>query len=88
MGPGQPVATIRAVDPDTLGHLEYTLISGDDGHFTLDSDTGVLRLRDSLDRETKDVYKLVVRASDGLQHTDTVVSIQVRIFFIFIYYTF
>lgn len=77
LGPGQPVATLRAVDPDTLGRLEYTLVSGDDGHFVLDADSGVLRLRDSLDRETKDVYKLLVRASDGLQHTDTIVTVQV-----------
>lgn len=77
LGPGQPVATMKADDPDTIGELEYTLIHGDDGHFTLDADSGVLRLVDSLDRETKDLYKLTVRASDGNQHTDTVVDIQV-----------
>lgn len=77
LGPGQSVATLTAIDPDTLGQLEYTLISGDDSHFALDKNSGVLRLVDSLDRETKDVYKLTVRASDGIQHTDTVVSVQV-----------
>lgn len=75
---GQSVATLTAVDPDTLGQLEYTLISGDDNHFALDKYTGVLSLVDSLDRETKDVYKLTVRASDGIQHTDTLVTVQVR----------
>lgn len=79
LGPGQSVATVKADDPDTIGQLEYTIIQGDDGHFTLNADTGVLSLVDSLDRETKDLYKLTVRASDGNQHTDTVVDIQVSI---------
>ncbi|KAK4886263.1 hypothetical protein RN001_002534 [Aquatica leii] len=77
LSPGQPVATIKAEDPDTLGNLEYTLISGDDGHFSLDSTSGVLQLIDSVDRETKDVYKLIIRASDGIQHSDTVITVQV-----------
>lgn len=82
LGPGQPVATVKADDPDTIGQLEYTLIQGDDGHFTLDAGTGVLRLVDSLDRETKDLYKLTIRASDGNQHTDTVIDIQVSCVYI------
>lgn len=77
LGPGQLVATLTAIDPDTIGKLEYTLISGDDRHFALDKNTGVLNLVDSLDRETKDLYKLTVRASDGIQYTDTVVTVQV-----------
>ncbi|XP_031340977.1 cadherin-related tumor suppressor [Photinus pyralis] len=77
LSPGQPVATIKAEDPDTLGNLEYTLVAGDDGHFSLDSTSGVLQLIDSVDRETKDVYKLTIRASDGIQHSDTVITVQV-----------
>ncbi|XP_068085239.1 cadherin-related tumor suppressor [Anabrus simplex] len=77
--PGHAVATLRASDPDTLGELRYSLVSGDDGRFELDGSTGVLRLRDSLDRETKDTYKLTVRASDGLQHTDAVVTIKFQV---------
>jgi protocadherin Fat 4 len=72
------VGTLRASDPDTLGHLTYSLVSGDEGHFQLDSaDTGVLRLKEALDREARDTYRLQVRASDGVQHTDTVVTIKV-----------
>uniref|UniRef100_A0A6P7GGN4 Cadherin-related tumor suppressor n=1 Tax=Diabrotica virgifera virgifera TaxID=50390 RepID=A0A6P7GGN4_DIAVI len=77
LGPGQSIATIKAEDPDTIGSLDYSLLKGDDGKFSLDKTTGVLRLIDSLDRETKDVYKLLVRCSDGNQFTDTVVSIEV-----------
>ncbi|KAG5892988.1 hypothetical protein JTB14_031839 [Gonioctena quinquepunctata] len=77
LGPGQSIATIRAEDPDTIGTLEYTFIKGDDGRFSLDKTSGVLRLVDSLDRETKDTYKLLVRCSDGNQYTDTIVTVEV-----------
>lgn len=77
LGPGQSIATIRADDPDTIGELEYTLIRGDYGHFSLDKTSGVLRLVDSLDREAKDVFKLTVRCSDGKQYTDTIVTVEV-----------
>lgn len=72
------MATIRATDPDILGKLEYVLVSGDDGHFALDSASGVLEVVDAVDRETKDVYRLIVRASDGIQYTDTTVTVEVR----------
>ncbi|KAA0187706.1 hypothetical protein HAZT_HAZT002488 [Hyalella azteca] len=74
---GRRVATITASDSDILGTLSYSLVSGDDGKFSLDETTGHLSLRETLDRETKDLYELVVRASDAVQHTDTTVYIQV-----------
>lgn len=83
LGAGQSVATLRATDPDTIGTLSYALISGDDDKFSLESDTGILKLRDSLDREIKDVYKLIVRVTDGVQYTETTITIQVRIWLIF-----
>lgn len=79
LGPGQPIATLKAEDPDTIGTLEFSLIKGDEGNFLLDKTTGVLRLTDSLDRETKDIYKLTVRCSDGNQYTDTIVTIEVSL---------
>ncbi|XP_050300468.1 cadherin-related tumor suppressor isoform X2 [Anthonomus grandis grandis] len=78
LGPGQPFATIKAEDPDTIGQLEYSILQGGDGKFSLDKKSGVLKLTDSLDRETKDVYKLTIRASDGIQTTDTVVTVEVN----------
>lgn len=77
LGAYQLVATIRATDPDTIGNLEYSLISGDDGKFLLEKDTGTLKLRDTLDRETKDLYKLIIRVTDGVQYTETTIAIQV-----------
>lgn len=71
------VGTIQATDPDTIGNLSYFLISGDDKKFALDANSGILLLVDTLDRETKDMYELLVRISDGVQNTDTIVSVQV-----------
>lgn len=77
LGPGHRVGTIKANDPDTIGTLRFSLISGDDKKFLLDSSSGILKLIDTLDRETKDLYKLVVRVGDGTQDTETIVSVQV-----------
>lgn len=78
LSPGHTVGTIKASDPDTIGTLGFALIGGDDKKFILDKNSGILKLIDTLDRETKDLYKLTVRVSDGVQHTDTFVSIQVN----------
>ena len=78
---GQAVATLAATDPDTIGELSYSLVEdAPTSPFTLDARTGVIRLRDALDRETHDAYRLLVRASDGVQTTDAYVTIQVRAF--------
>lgn len=82
LGAGQTVGVVKARDPDTLGRVRYTLREpqGRD-KFSLDPDSGTLRLLEPLDRETKDLYKLVIRASDGLQNTDTTITIQVSSWF-------
>lgn len=78
LGAGHEIATIRAVDPDTIGSLSFSVVDGDtDNKFDLEEETGVLRLRDTLDREAKDVYRLTMRVSDGVQSTDAIVNIQV-----------
>lgn len=78
LGAGHAIATIRAVDPDSIGSLSFSLVEDDmDNKFELEHDTGVLRLHDTLDRESKDVYRLTMRVSDGVQSTDATVNIQV-----------
>lgn len=84
LGVGHAIATIRASDPDTIGTLSYSLVSGDDKRFQLNADTGVLKLRDTLDRETKDEYSLVVRVSDSIQFSETIVTVQVSFCAIFL----
>lgn len=78
--PGHTIGIVNATDPDTIGALSYTLESDDAAKtFELDKSSGVLKLIDTLDREKQDMYKLAVRASDGVQATDTTVLIQVNI---------
>lgn len=77
---GHLIATIRASDPDTLGSLTFSLVNGDDSKFILEPDTGKLRLKEPLDREIKENYKLRVRVSDGVQHTDSIIEIMVSLF--------
>lgn len=87
LGAGHAIATIRAVDPDTIGSLSFSLVDdGSDGDednaankFDLEPETGVLRLRDTLDREAKEVYRLTMRVSDGVQYTDAIVNVQVSV---------
>lgn len=77
LGQGFTVARIQAHDPDSIGKLEYSLVSPNITEFTLDANTGVLKLADTLDREARDIYTLTVRASDGIQHTDATITVQV-----------
>lgn len=81
LGAGHAIATIRATDPDTIGTLTYTLVEqpgdGAPSCFQLDASSGRLTLRDTLDREQQDEYELVVRVSDGIQFTETTVTVQV-----------
>ena len=74
---GQPITTLTATDLDTIEAITYSLISGDEGKFVLDSNKGILSLRDSLNREARSDYKLVVRADDGEQFTETVINVKV-----------
>ncbi|XP_063532868.1 cadherin-related tumor suppressor [Cydia strobilella] len=77
LAPGQPVATIIAEDPDTIGTITYGIQSEEQTPFTLDPNSGVLMLKDPLDRETISEYQIVIRADDGMQFTDVTVIVQV-----------
>uniref|UniRef100_A0A182F4L6 Protocadherin-16 n=1 Tax=Anopheles albimanus TaxID=7167 RepID=A0A182F4L6_ANOAL len=77
MAVGQTVARITATDPDTIGKLEYTLLKGDTSKFALERETGLLKLRDTLDRESVSSYRLTVSVTDGIQSTETTITVQV-----------
>ncbi|KAL8623685.1 hypothetical protein ACOMHN_046504 [Nucella lapillus] len=66
---GTLVGTVRADDTDTgvLGTVTYTAVSGNGmSKFAVDPGTGaVTTSTDTLDRETRRDYSLVVRAADG-----------------------
>lgn len=85
LAPGQRIATITADDPDTIGTITYS-IQNDPTPFTLDPRTGVLTLKDPLDRETVAEYHVVVRADDGVQFTDATIVVQVCNLLHIIYY--
>lgn len=76
---GTLVTKVKAIDPDLPGTIAYSLVSGDEGKFTLESSTGNLKLKDTLDREQKDKYRVQVRASDSVQSADVVLTILVSV---------
>ena len=62
---GEPV---EAVDPgDTL---TYSLVGDDAGHFGIDSASGQLLTKSSLDYDTKSSYSVVVEVTDGADDAD------------------
>ncbi|XP_017844659.1 cadherin-23 [Drosophila busckii] len=68
--PGARVATIQAADADAGDFGKITFLMdriSSQGKFTIDADTGVLTVADTLDRETKDFYNLVIEAWDNYQ---------------------
>ena len=65
---GSVVDTVKATDPDKdpkYNKLIYKVIGGDTATFKIDSITGIVTLKDTLDYETKNKYEIVVRVFDG-----------------------
>jgi hypothetical protein len=56
---------IEARDPDANTILMFSLVSGMDDKFSIDSGTGQIRVAKTLDFETKASYSIVVRATDN-----------------------
>ncbi|MDD5942973.1 cadherin repeat domain-containing protein [Fibrobacter sp.] len=72
---GTVVDTVKATDPDKdpkFSKLIFTAIGGDTATFKIDSITGIVTLKDTLDYETKNKYELVVRVYDG-EYADTAI---------------
>ncbi|PWJ71834.1 MULTISPECIES: cadherin repeat domain-containing protein [unclassified Fibrobacter] len=66
--PGTVIDTLKATDPDkdpTKRELTYTIVDGDTSLFEIDSKTGVITLKDSLDYEKAKEHILKVEVSDG-----------------------
>ncbi|XP_049764628.1 cadherin-related tumor suppressor-like [Schistocerca cancellata] len=73
--------------PAGAGELRFSLLPPPPGaaaaaaaaadRFALDARSGALTLRAPLDREAADEYVLVVRLSDGVQHSDTAITVRV-----------
>jgi len=70
MPAGSAVGQIVATDDDinNNGQIQYTIayhIRGNSTHFSLHAGTGHIKVAQSLDRETQDLYVFVVRATDS-----------------------
>lgn len=61
-----PIAVLYATDPDTgiNSELRYSLVSGDDGFFSLDEFSGILRLERPLTSEAPATFQIKVKATD------------------------
>ena len=77
---GSPVTRLTAHDADTGSNaqISYSIVSGNDGHFTVDPDTGQIWTSGQLDRETMATYTLVVRASDGRQSRVATLEVSIQ----------
>lgn len=73
---GTYVGTVSATDPEGDA-VTYSIVSGGDGKFQIDSATGEITTAGELDRETTDFYSLTVEASDGTNTSTTTVEITV-----------
>ena len=64
---GTSVLTVSASDPDDglNGQLTYSIITGAENRFKIDSHTGIIRTMAALDREKKDLYVLSIEARDS-----------------------
>ena len=68
-----PIDTVTATDPDKnpeFNELVYRIVKGDTSVFKIDSVTGVITLKDSLDYESTPEYTLMIEVDDG-EFTDT-----------------
>ena len=79
---GTVATKVHATDPD-LGvnrKIQYDLIDSQDNHFKIDQGSGIVSLAKPLDRETRDLYNLTVRAMDrGHPRKSTVTALLVRV---------
>uniref|UniRef100_A0A8C9FGK3 FAT atypical cadherin 3 n=1 Tax=Pavo cristatus TaxID=9049 RepID=A0A8C9FGK3_PAVCR len=75
---GVEVLKLKATDPDSEipPELTYSLIEGNMDHFLIDSNTGILTIKNS--SLSKDHYMLIVRVSDGKFYSTAMVTIMVK----------
>ena len=79
---GHEVLVVNATDPDeqTSGGITYYIIDGDVAKkfsMVTSENAGVIKLNKHLDYNEQQLYRLVVRASDGMNSNTTIVSIVV-----------
>lgn len=62
---GNPVITLSAIDSDST-NLTYSIIEGDDfDFFRINSSTGVVYVKNTLDREKEENVEMMIKVTDG-----------------------
>lgn len=75
---GAKVSELTALDNDTASQLSYDIISGNVGEvFSIEPQTGLLKVQQPLDYETIKSYNLVVLVDDGKQNATTKVNVKI-----------
>ncbi|XP_053381726.1 protocadherin Fat 4-like [Mercenaria mercenaria] len=80
---GTDVITVNATDKDEGPNKDITYTMDADSHFEIDKSSGIITVVQSLDRETKDTYKLHIIAKDNpvdqkeQKSTDTTVTVNI-----------
>lgn len=82
------VITLVATDEDTFSNITYSIVQGEYGKFSIDSRTGTVRVSDTLDRETREEYRIIVRANDGILYSDMTLLVQVYYLIVYLYILF
>lgn len=80
--PNTPIYTVRATDIDQAQSsvVEYSLVTSQSGLFTIGKVDGVLKVTGNLDREKRDSYSIIIRASDkGSPSKSTDFTVQVLV---------
>lgn len=77
-GVRQGVGIVKAMDPDISSIVRYEIIptgDGDDAAFRIDPGTGQISIIKNLETIGKNVFTIVVQASDGIFRTNATVQV-------------
>ncbi|KAI9564700.1 hypothetical protein GHT06_008441 [Daphnia sinensis] len=75
---GAKVSELTALDNDTDSQLTYDIVSGNAGLvFSIEAQTGLLKVQQPLDYETTKSYDLIVEVDDGKQKATTKVNVKI-----------
>ena len=76
--PGSSVINIQAIDQDQNADLTYDLIGNPSGlFFKISKKSGLITVKNQLDRETQDNVQLKVKVSDGKHEAFTDVNVKI-----------
>ena len=77
--PGEQVVKLVATDPDSgyYAHIQYTIVRGDQDFFEINPDTGLITSLEMFDYEQRNMYEVIVHATNVPFFDETTVHIMV-----------